>query len=521
MASQIGILRNMLLINELKLSLNDDESKLKELINKRLHAKNNHFTHEIYKVAIDSRNEPIFSYSVLVNIDNEDRYLTHKGVSKYKKPDLKAKKVRTDIRPIIIGYGPSGIFSAYRLLEAGFKPIIVEKGKRIKEREKDVELFFKEGILDENSNVQFGEGGAGTFSDAKLTTRIKDPFVEYILDVFVKHGANKNIKYKAHAHIGTDEVRKVIEKITNSMISMGAEFHFEEEVKDFIVEDGKLKKVVTNKAEYESSFFLLGVGHSAYPTIKALYDKNVDIEAKDMAIGFRVEHPQDLIDYNQYHGYKSDKLEAAEYFLRYKDEKGVYSFCMCPGGIVVPATSDSNRIVTNGMSYSKRDSGIANSAILVQVNKNEYPEGVLGGFEYLKEFEEKAFNISNSYKALAQNIKDYLNNEVNDLIRPSSYSLGTVNYNLNNFFTSDQNIYIHRALMDFDRKLPGFINTGIMVGPETRSSCPIRILRNSYGESTNTKNLYPMGEGAGYGGGIMSCALDGIRIANSIIESIK
>lgn len=520
MPFQIGILKKMLLINELKLTLNEDESKLKELINKRLHAKNVPFTYEIYKIAIDSRNEPVFSYSVLVTIDKEDRYLSHKGVTKYKKPDLKAKKVSSNIRPVVIGYGPSGIFSAYRLLEAGLKPIVIEKGKRIKDREIDVDNFFKNGILDENSNVQFGEGGAGTFSDAKLTTRVKDPFVEYILDVFIKHGANKDIKYKAHAHIGTDEIRKIIEKITNHMISMGAEFHFEEEVTDFVIENGILTKVITNKNEYESKYFLLGVGHSAYPTIKKLLEKNVQIETKDMAIGFRVEHPQSLIDDNQYHGYKSKKLEAAEYFLRYKDEKGVYSFCMCPGGEVVPATSDKNRVVTNGMSYSKRDSGVANSAILVQVNKEEYPDGILGGFDYLKEYEEKAFNISGSYKALAQNIKDYLNNEVNDLILKPSYSLGTINYNLNDFFTSEQNKYIHKALLDFDHKIPGFIEKGIMVGPETRSSCTIRILRNGYGESNNTKNLYPMGEGAGYGGGIMSCALDGIRIANFIIDSI-
>ena len=511
----------MLLINELKLSLNDNESKLKELINKRLHAKNIPFTYEIHKIAIDSRKEPVFSYSVLVTIDNEDRYLSHSGVTKYKKPDLKPKKVKSDIRPVIIGYGPSGIFAAYRLLEAGLKPVIIEKGKRIKQRTADVERFFNEGILNENSNVQFGEGGAGTFSDAKLTTRIKDPFVEYILDVFVKHGANKNIKYKAHAHIGTDEIRKIIELITNDMISLGAEFHFEEEVKDFVIENHKLVKVITDKGEYESDWFLLGVGHSAYPTIKVLYERGVTVEAKDMAIGFRVEHPQPLIDEVQYNGYKSDKLEAAEYFLRYKDEKGVYSFCMCPGGLVVPATSNKNRIVTNGMSYSLRNSGTANSAILVQVSKDEYPEGELGGFEYLKELEEKAYNISNSYKALSQNIKDYLNNKTGELIFKSSYSLGTVNYDLNAFFTPDQNNYFHKALADFDHKIPGFIDSGIMVGPETRSSSPVRITRNEYTESLNTRNLYPMGEGAGYGGGIMSCALDGIRVANAIINSIK
>ena len=242
------------------------------------------------------------------------------------------------------------------------------------------------------------------------------------------------------------------------------------------------------------------------------------MEAKDMAIGFRVEHPQSLIDNNQYHGVKHEKLEPSEYFLRYKDTKGVYSFCMCPGGEVVPATSDTNRVVTNGMSYADRGSGIANSAILVQVNKEEYPDYVLGGFDYLKDIEESAYSISQSYKALSQNIKDYLNNEVNDLIRTPSYSLGTVNTNLNDFFTAEQNSYFHKALKFFDDKIPGFIENGIMIAPETRSSCPIRINRKNDTESINIKNLYPMGEGAGFGGGIMSCALDGIRVANSIID---
>lgn len=511
----------MLLINELKLNLNDDESKLKELISKRLHVKKLPFTYEIYRKSIDSRKDIIFSYQVLVTIDNEDMYLSHKGVSKYKKIDTKPKKVVSNKRPIIVGYGPSGIFSAYRFVESGLKPIIIEKGKRIDDREKDVEIFFKEGILNPNSNIQFGEGGAGTFSDAKLTTRIKHPFIEYILDIFVKHGANPNIKYEAHPHIGTDEIRKIIKRITNHLIQEGAEFHFEEEVVDFVITNNSLEKIITNKNEYPVDYCLLGVGHSAFPVIKQLEKRGVYLEAKDLAIGFRCEHPQTLIDNNQYHGVKSKKLEPSEYFLTHQNVRGVYSFCMCPGGHVIPATSEENRIVTNGMSYASRDSGIANSAILVQVKKEEFDNNPLTGYQYLKELEEKAYNVSNSYKALSQNIKDYLNNENNDLIFESTYPLKTVSYNFNDFFNETQNKCFKEAFIEFDKKIPGFIDKGILVGPETRSSSPVRMKRNDNFESINTKNLYPMGEGAGYGGGIVSCALDGLKISDYIINSIK
>ena len=509
----------MLLINELKLSLNDDESKLNELIQKRLHLKDEVFTYEIHKKSLDSRKDISFSYQVIVSIDHEDKYLSHKGVTKYKKPNLKAKHVSSDIRPIIIGYGPSGLFAAVRFIEAGLKPIIIEKGKRIKEREKDVEAFFNGGALNPKSNVQFGEGGAGTFSDAKLVTRIKNPFIEYILETFINNGANKDIKYTSHSHIGTDEMRKIIEKITNSLIGQGAEFRFEEEVIDFVIKDNKLVKVITDKNEYGSSIFLLGIGHSSFPTIKTLYEKGVYIEKADTAIGFRVEHPQEMIDLNQYHGIKSNKLEASEYFLRFASDKNVFSFCMCPGGIVIPATSEEKRTLTNGMSYSKRDSGYANSAILIQVDKDDYGDHPLDGFKYLKGIEEKAYNVSSSCKALACNIKDYINEDNNPLIFKSTYPLGTVDYNFNNLFTSKQNDTFKKALIDFDTKIPGFIKNGIMVGPETRFSSPVRIKRNEYFESINTKNLYPIGEGAGYGGGIMSCSLDGIRVADSILES--
>ncbi|MDO4198019.1 MAG: hypothetical protein Q4D13_03380 [Erysipelotrichaceae bacterium] len=501
----------MLLINEIKLHIDEDESKLKSLIEKKLKAKINSF--EIKRKSIDARKEPVYVYSVLVDVDNEEKYAS-KDIHLYHKENLEPLYKDRNKTVIVVGYGPSGIFSAYRLCKAGFKVIVFEKGSRIHSREKDVETFFKTGILNPESNVQFGEGGAGTFSDAKLTTRIKDKYIEYISDIFIRHGADKSIKYVSHAHIGTDEIRKIIMSITDYLIENGVEFHFDEALKDIITVDKKVKGIITDKGEYYGDEVLLGIGHSSYETVLKLIERGLYTESKDISIGFRVEHPQLLIDSRQ----TSNMIEEAnEYFLRYKGEKGVYSFCMCPGGLVVPAMSDPNTIVTNGMSYSKRDSGTANSAILIQVFKEEFVDG----YEYLHNIERNAYNYSDSYKALSQNIKDFMNNELNPLIRESTYSLGTVLYDFNNFLPEKDINIIKEAFNDFDRKIPGFISEGIMVGPETRSSCPIRMKRNADYESVSLKHLYPMGEGAGYGGGIMSCALDGIRIANALISKYE
>ena len=510
----------MLLISELKSKVNEDEKILKKLILNKLKIKEKDLlNYSIYKKSVDARKEVIYKYQVLVEVKNEDKYLKIKNVSLFNKVDISVKKIKSDIRPIVVGYGPSGIFATYRLLEAGLKPIVIEKGKRIKDRVKDVEKFFNEGILNPNSNVQFGEGGAGTFSDAKLTTRIKSPYVEYILDTFIKFGAKENIKYTPHAHIGTDKIREVISSLTDYLIQNGAEFHFEEELEALLLDDKhQVIGIKTNKDTYNSPICILGIGHSAFSTIKTLDSQGVQIVAKDVAIGFRVEHPQSLIDQNQLGEIKLN--EPSEYFLRYKDTKGVYSFCMCPGGFVIPASSDENRIVTNGMSNSKRDSNVANSAILIQVNKEEYGNGNLSGFDYLKYYEEKAYSISGSYKALACNIKDYLNNDLNELNFKSTYPLGTTLYNFNDFFKKQDNEIIKRALKFFDEKINGFVEYGIMVGPETRSSCPIRIVRNENLESINTPGLFPTGEGAGYGGGIMSCSLDGIKIADKVLTNL-
>lgn len=499
----------MLLVNNIKLSVDKDESELKKLLEKRFRHKIS--SYRIRKRSLDARKQPFYVYSLIVEIDNEKRYLS-KDVSLYKQEDLSPECKKRNSKIIVAGYGPSGIFAAYRLMEAGFEVEVFEKGKRIIERTKDVERFFKEGILNKDSNVQFGEGGAGTFSDAKLTTRIKDKYIDYILDVFIKHGADPSIRYENHAHVGTDRIREVIASITDEMIAKGVRFHFEEPMQEILLnEERKIIGIRTDQGEYPCDKLAIGLGHSAYESVVMLKEKGVTIEKKDISIGFRVEHPQDFINERQ----TSSKIEAAnEYFLRYKGEKGVYSFCMCPGGMVIPAMSDEETIVTNGMSYAARDSGVANAAILIQVFKEEFNDG----YQYLHGLEKKAYAASSSYKALSQNISDFMKGEVHPLKFESTYPLGTNLYDFNQFFKKEDLNILKDAFRDFDQKIPGFIEQGIMVGPETRSSCPVRILRDETFQSVNTKGLFPMGEGAGYGGGIMSCALDGIRIANEVIK---
>ncbi len=516
----------MLIIKDIKCPLNADASDIKKRLAQKLKIRETDiYMCQAHKRSLDARQRNAslqYVYQLLAEIKNEERFYHLPNVEKYIAKDLRPLKIKSAVRPIIIGYGPAGIFAAKRFIDAGIKPLVFEKGPRIEERRKKVAHFFKTGELDENANVQFGEGGAGTFSDAKLTTRIKDPLIPYILDVFTKHGAQPEIKIDAHPHIGTDVIQKVIAAITDNLQSQGAEFHFSEAVKDFISIDGRMQGVITDKGRYFSDYIILASGHSAEDLAKTLIKHQVHITAKDMAIGFRVEHPQSLIDKQQYHNEKEYLLGPAEYFLRYKGERGVYSFCMCPGGIVVPASSKKASIVTNGMSYAARNSGIANSAILVQVPSSDFQsDDPLAGFAYLHELEARAYAISSSYKALAQNIKDYMNHDISPLIFPSSYPLNTHLNDFNKFFPPLYNTLFKEAFKHFDQQIPGFIDQGIMLGPETRSSSPIRIWRDKDGQAVNNEGLYPAGEGSGYGGGIMSCALDGVKTADRILLKLS
>ncbi len=512
----------MIIVRQVKLDLLEGEEKLALKLRHKLHLdKDEKFSYKIEHRSLDLRKKAHYSYSLIVEIKNEQRFLHLKDVELYKPFKLELKPQQYPFRPIIIGYGPSGIFANYLLVKAGFKPIVFERGSRILNRVKAVEHFLKTGELNEESNVQFGEGGAGTFSDAKLTTRIKDPLISFITEVLIAYGAPCEIRYEHHPHIGTDKIRTVIQNLTDDMMQKGSSFHFDERVSDLLIKDHQIKGVITAKGTYQSPVVILACGHSSEDIYELLYKKGVYLENKALAVGFRVEHPQELIDRLQYKdNYAFLKEIPSEYFLRAKTSlnKGVFSFCMCPGGEIVNASFKKDRVLTNGMSYYKRDSQLANSAILVQIDTSDYGEALFAPLDYIKALEKKAYDITRSNKALAQNIKDYLKKEVHPLIFNSSYRLGTKLYDLNAFFDAPINKALHEALHHFDKLLPGFIDKGIIVGPETRSSAPLRIKRDQSRQSVNTKGLYPIGEGAGYGGGIMSCALDGLHTAFKIIE---
>lgn len=514
----------MINIKNIKINLDENEDLLIEKICKYLKCKKTDILNfEIRRKSLDAREEPFFNYSIDLEIKNEHKYLKYSNVSLSSRVKLKFNKVQTNIKPIIVGYGPSGIFTALGLLRQGIKSIVFEKGSRIDKRSKDVYKFFNTNELNCNSNVQFGEGGAGTFSDAKLTSRSKDPNISYIAEVLVEFGAKKDILYDHLPHIGTDKIRKIITNITNYLMDNGVEFHFDETVNELIISDDEVKGVKTDKDQYFSQIVVLALGHSSFELLESINQAKVMMELKEFSVGVRVEHPRELIDKNQ-NGKYYQKLKSASYKLIHKinNKYSAYSFCMCPGGYIVASNSEENSICLNGMSYSTRDNAFSNSGILVPVRFNDLDaDDLMSGIKYIKKLEEKAYNISGSYKAPAQNIKDFINDEVNELIFKSTYSNGTVIYNLNHFF--DENIVkcLKEAFINFDKKIPGFIDKGIMLAPETRSSCAVRIKRNQDFQSENIKNLYPIGEGSGYAGGIISSALDGLKCSFKIAERFR
>ena len=513
----------MIKVNNIKCKI--DEKINKDMIAKKIHCHSNDiFSYEIEREALDARHDDIYyNYNVIVNVKNENKYLKNKDVSIYEPIEITTIKANRQAKVAVVGFGPSGMFCALELAKSGLKPVIFERGSKVEKRIKDVENFWNNNILDTNSNVQFGEGGAGTFSDGKLTCRIKDKRVKVILDTFVTLGADPKKKYQNLPHIGTDKLRDIVKNIREYIIKLGGTFMFDTTVTDFKIINNKIVGLYTKDNYYDFDYVALCIGHSAYDTMQKLYAKNVFFEQKDYAVGVRVEHPQILINKNQ-NKQHYQKLPNASYRLTYhaSNDRGVYSFCMCPGGIVVNSSAIANTIVTNGMSYSDRAMNNANSAILVQVKRSDYgSDHPLAGFEYQKRIEEKAYSISSSYKACVMNIKDYLTNKLDPLVLDTSFTNGYILHDIHDIFNDDINMALEEAFYDFDKKIPGFINQGIMIAAETRSSCPIRMTRNEQYESISISNLFPCGEGAGYAGGIVSSGVDGIRIANSIIEKIN
>ena len=523
----------MIRIRQVKIPILKDN---KEYILKKLNnlLKGEITDYKIVKKSIDARdkNNILYVYEFDVEVKNEDSIISNSKSNdifktpneKYIVPDMGTNKLNNRI--VIVGSGPSGLFCAYLLAEQGYKPLIIEQGERIEERVKTVENFFKTNQLNELSNVQFGEGGAGTFSDGKLNTLVKDK--EYrgkkAFEIFIENGAPEEIMYLQKPHIGTDILRKVIVNMRNKIINMGGEFLFNTKMTDLVIEDNKITGIeVNNKEIITCDILVLAIGHSARETFYLLNKYKLDMKSKPFAVGLRIEHPREMIDKSQYDdNYKL--LPPASYKLTYKAStgRGVYSFCMCPGGYVVNASSEKNRLVVNGMSNYKRDEINSNSAIVVTVNNNDYGDKLFGGVEFQRDLEAKAYKLGDGLIPI-QLYGDFKKNiESTKLGNVIPNTQGNYNFaNLNELFSKDISKSIVEAMTNFSKKIKNFDREdAILLGVESRTSSPITIERDDNKES-NVKGIYPCGEGAGYAGGITTSAIDGIKVAEEIIKKYQ
>ncbi|MBQ2967210.1 MAG: FAD-binding protein [Clostridia bacterium] len=478
----------------------------------------------ILKQATDARKKQDvhFVCSVLIGAENEEmllhriKYAKIFDTTEFSYPELKKEP---ESRPVIIGSGPAGTFAALTLAHAGAKPIIIERGQAVEERTNTVAAFFKGDTLNENSNVQFGEGGAGTFSDGKLNTGTHSPFIRHILKEYVRFGADEDILRNAKPHIGTDVLKRIAKNIRSEIENLGGTYLFDTQVSDFKMQNGKISAVFA-KDWIETDCVILAIGHSARDTFELLHQKGVYMEQKPFSVGVRIEHPQEIINRAQYGSFwNHPALKAADYKL-WDD---CYTFCMCPGGFVVAAASESGGIVTNGMSYSDRAGENANSALLVNVDARDFGDDLFAGVAYQRKIEQTAYNISQSYHAPAQCISDFYAGNVTKSfsgVKPT-YQPGVAECDLNKLLPERITEKLKSGIFNLDKKLKSFaMDDAVLTAPETRSSSPIRIVRDKETlESVSCKGLYPCGEGAGYAGGIMSAAADGIRCALHWIET--
>lgn len=522
----------MLRLSNIKLKIDDEKSLKREILKKLRIGENDLKSYKIAKKSVDARkkDEMYFVYTVDVDVLNETKLLNkmkNKGVNK--SPDKSYSYVKKgdknkDKRPVIVGTGPSGLFAGLILAQMGYKPLLIERGKSVENRVKDINNFWKTGSLNLESNVQFGEGGAGTFSDGKLNTLTKDPKGRKVLEEFAKHGAPEEILYINKPHVGTDILRRVIINIRKSIIELGGEFRFNSKLTDLIIENNMLKAIEINGNEkIDTSIALLAIGHSARDTFQMIYERELEIHQKAFSIGVRIEHPQEMIDKVQYGKFAGNpNLGAAEYKLaaHFSNGRSAYTFCMCPGGEVVASSSEDGRIVTNGMSYQKRNKENANSAVLVGVGPDDFQgDHPLAGVEFQRKWESLAFKAGGgAYIAPGQLVGDFLESRASKEFGSvkASYKPGVKLTDLSQCLPDYVIETLKLALVEFDKKLDGFAHKdALLTGVETRSSSPIRIQRDEFYQS-NIKGIYPVGEGAGYAGGIISAAVDGIRVAEQI-----
>jgi uncharacterized FAD-dependent dehydrogenase len=491
-----------LLIKKISEDLNIIKNEIKDLI--------------ILKKSIDARQK-----HVKINL-KIDVYINEEHLEKVEK--TKYKNVSKSKEVIIIGAGPAGLFAALKLIEDGIKPIIIERGKEVRNRRRDLAKITKEHIVNEDSNYCFGEGGAGTFSDGKLYTRSKKRGdVNRILDILVEHGATKQIRIDAHPHIGTNKLPKIIENIRETIINYGGEIHFNSRVSDITIIGNKVSAIVLKDSTIiNCKKIILATGHSARDIFYMLNEKGIAIEAKSFALGVRVEHTQNLIDQIQYKcESRGEYLPPAPYSIaRQINGRGVYSFCMCPGGIIAPCATSQNEVVTNGWSPSKRDFPTSNSGIVVGLNLEDFKEfkkhGPLAGLEFQKKIENNAWKMGGeTQKVPAQRLVDFVNGKISKDVPETSYLPGVQSSNLKELLPDFILKNIQKGFLEFGKHMKGFFtNDAVVHAPESRTSSPVRIPRNPLTlEHINIKGLYPCGEGAGYAGGIVSAAIDGQKCA--------
>ena len=532
----------MLRITELKLPLDHSDDALRPAIVQRLGiADADLLDFTLFKRSYDARkknSELQFIYTIDLQVNGEadvlERFVDDHNVNVA--PDVSYKVVGhapNDYaqRPLVVGFGPCGIFAALLLAQMGFKPIVLERGKEVRQRTKDTWGLWRKNVLNAESNVQFGEGGAGTFSDGKLYSQIKDPYHHgrKVLHEFVKAGAPEEILYVSKPHIGTFRLTGMVENMRQQIIALGGEIRFEQKVTDLLIDGERLQGVVLESGEHlHSNHVIMALGHSARDTFRMLHARNVFMEAKPFSIGFRIEHPQGIIDrarLGKYAGHP--KLGAADYKLVHhaKNGRSVYSFCMCPGGTVVAATSEPGRVVTNGMSQYSRNERNANSGIVVGITpEQDYPGGPLAGIELQEQLESTAYLLGGSnYQAPAQLLGDFVAGKPSTAlgsVEPSykpGVTLGDLALSLPDFAIEA----IREALPAFERQIRGFsMHDAVLTGIETRTSSPLRITRGADYQSLNLRGLFPAGEGAGYAGGILSAGVDGVRIAEAVARDI-
>ncbi len=519
-----------LVIGDISLRPDQPESRIGTILHDEFGLEKNP-DYKILKKSLDARKKERirYRYRILVEVSDEKgrELLAGETVSEYRELAFPAvKKTAARITPLIVGSGPAGLFCALRLIESGITVTILERGRPVHERMKDIALLENKGELNPETNVLFGEGGAGAYSDGKLTTRTNRPESAWFYEKLVEHGAPGSVFYEARPHLGTDGVRSLVRNIRKTIIDSGSEILFGKKATSLLVRDGAVHGVtVSGGEEIPGSPVVLGTGHSARDVYRFLSEQNIRLEKKDFAVGVRVEHPAELVRDIQYGNSEFiEKLPPAEYFLARTSRKtgrGVYSFCMCPGGRVINSSSESGRLCTNGMSNSLRDGGFSNAAIVVSVRGDDIDGDVLSGIEFQRDIESRAFETGgNDFTAPAQRITSFLDKKTDYALPGTSYLPGIVPAMVDNYLPSWVTEEIRNALGEFDRKMRGFVTgEGLLIGAETRTSSPVRVARGENMESLSVRGLYPVGEGAGYAGGIVSSAVDGIRAAEAIINS--